>query len=97
MEINDIEHTDSNVITPSIFRKIHYGRQRIILDYDEVNPDNVVEVLQKAMNIHAQNRKDCDYLIKYFLGDQDILYRQAPQTSTINNRTVVNYAYYKRN
>lgn len=93
MDINNIEHTDSKVVHQGMLKKIHYGRQRIILDYDEANPDNVVEILQKAMNIHAQNRKDCDYLIKYFLGDQDILYRASPETSNINNNTVINYAY----
>lgn len=93
MEINDIEHTDSNIITHVMPRKINYGRKRIILDYTEVTPTNVVEVLQKALNIHASNRKDCEYLINYFLGDQDILYRAMPETSNINNTTVVNYAY----
>ena len=73
--------------------QIQYGRRRILLDYDEVTPDNVIEVLQKAMNIHAANRKDCDYLIRYFLGDQDILRRNPSNTSNINNRTVVNYAF----
>ena len=93
MEINDIEHTDSKIITPYMLKKLEYGRKRIILDYEEVNPTNVVEVLQKALNFHASNRKDCDYLIRYFLGDQDILYRPSPETSNINNTTVVNYAY----
>lgn len=91
--INNIEHTDSKIITNILPNKIHYGRQRIILDYDEVTPDNVVEVLQKAMYIHGQNRRDCQYLIKYFLGDQDILYRPEPETSNINNTTVVNFAF----
>lgn len=91
--INNIEHTDSKIVTPIIPTKIHYGRQRIILDYTEVTPDNVVEVLQKANYIHGQNRRDCNYLIKYFLGDQDILYRPSPETSNVNNKTVVNFAY----
>ena len=84
---------DSNSTDLMIFNKIHYGRQDIVLDYDEVTPDNVIEVMQKALPIHAQNRKDCEYLIKYFLGDQDILYRQGSYTSEINNKTVVNYAF----
>ena len=87
------ETTDSNRIVSYPFEKLHYGRQRILLDYDEVTPSNVIEVLQKALNIHGANRQDCDYLIKYFLGDQDILHRQAPTTSNINNQVVVNYAY----
>lgn len=74
-------------------KKPMYGRRRILLDYDEVTPNNVIEVLQKALNIHNANARECDYLIRYFLGDQDILYRPAPTTSEINNTTVVNYAF----
>lgn len=74
-------------------KKPMYGRRRILLDYDRVTPENVIEVLQKALNIHNANARECDYLIKYFLGDQDVLYRTPPTTSEINNTTVVNYAF----
>ena len=84
---------DSNSTNVPLLKLIHNGRQRIILDYDEVTPENVIEVMQKAQSIHAQNRQDCEYLINYFLGEQDILNRPAPETSNINNTTVVNYAY----
>ena len=73
--------------------KIHYGRQRIILDYQEVTPDNLFEVMSKVLPIHKQNAQDCDYLINYFLGDQDILDRTGVYTNNINNTTVVNYAF----
>lgn len=73
--------------------KIHYGRQRIILDYQEVTPDNLFEVMGKVLPIHRQNAQDCDYLINYFLGDQDILNRTGVYTNNINNTTVVNYAF----
>lgn len=73
--------------------KIHYGRQRIILDFDEVTPDNLYQVMQKALSIHGQNARDCQYLIDYFLGKQDILTRPVSGTSNINNTTVVNYAF----
>lgn len=76
-----------------LFKLLNNGRKRIILDYDEVTPENVMEVMQKALSIHSQNKQDCEYLINYFLGDQDILYRPAPETSNINNKTVVNYAF----
>ena len=72
---------------------INYGRKRIILDYDEVTPDNVNEILGKCLSTHASNKSDCQYLIDYFLGKQDILTRSESKTSTINNKTVVNYAY----
>lgn len=74
-------------------KEINFGRQRILLDYEEVTSQNVIEVLEKANKIHESNASDCDYLINYFLGDQDILYRQESATSNINNKTVVNYAY----
>lgn len=90
---NDNVSTDSNRIISLFPNKINYGRKRILLDYEKVTPENVIEVLQKALNIHASNRRDCEYLINYFLGDQDILYRPAPETSNINNQTVVNYAF----
>lgn len=73
--------------------KIQYGRQRIILDYDEVTPDNLFEVIQKAIPYHMRNAADCDYLIHYFLGDQDILTKLPCSTNNINNQTVVNYAF----
>lgn len=91
--IDNTNVTDAKNIISVLPRKIHYGRQRIILDFEKVTPDNVIEVLQKALPIHAENRKDCEYLINYFLGDQDILYRTGPETSNINNKTVINYAY----
>ena len=72
---------------------LQYGRQRIILDYPEVTPDNLFEVMQKALGIHNKNRIDCEYLIRYFLGNQDILNRVASGTSNINNKTVVNFAF----
>ena len=72
---------------------LHYGRQRIILDYPEVNESNLFEVMSKALGIHKQNARDCEYLIQYFLGEQDILNRLPSETSNINNTTVVNYAY----
>ncbi len=72
---------------------IHYGRQRIILDYNEVTPDNFKEVFDQALPFFLSNQRDCEYLINVFLGDQDILKRPAPNTSNINNKTVVNYAY----
>ena len=49
--------------------------------------------MQKALGIHNANRLDCEYLIDYFLGNQDILNRMPSGTSNINNKTVVNYAF----
>lgn len=83
----------NNIITSEPKHKLNPGRKRIVLNYDEVTPDNFLEVFQKALKIHESNRKDCEYLIGMFLGQHDILNRPDPNTSNINNKTVVNYAY----
>lgn len=75
------------------YENLSYGRKRIVLNYDEVTPENFREVFDKAKALHQSNRKDCEYLINMFLGKQDILNRPSPNTSNINNTTVVNYAY----
>lgn len=49
--------------------------------------------MTEALLIHEQNALDCEYLIDYFLGDQDILSRLSGGTSNINNTTVVNFAF----
>lgn len=72
---------------------LQYGRKRIILDYDEVTSSNLEEIMEKAIGIHNANARDCDYLINYFLGDQDILNRAQSGANNINNKTVVNYAF----
>ena len=60
--------TDSTAINNDIIRKkLNYGRRRIILNYDKVTPDNVLEVFEKALSLHEQNASDCEILINTFL------------------------------
>ena len=73
--------------------KLQYGRQRIILNYDEVTEENFKDVFSDALTFFNANKKDCECLIRIFLGEHDILSRPAPNTSNINNKVVVNYAY----
>lgn len=86
-------NNDSNKITYSTKDPLNYGRTRIILDYDKVTPANFLEVFEKARPLHEMNANDCEYLIEMFLGKQNILKRPAPNTSNINNTTVVNHAF----
>lgn len=74
-------------------KKLNYGRKRIILDYESVTPQNFKEVFMAAFPYFGSNKHDCEILIGMFLGDQAILDRPAPNTSNINNKTVVNYAF----
>ena len=68
------------------------GRRRIIID-SEINRDTIIKVLQDAMTIHLQNVKEMKYLIDYYKGKQQILHRENPYASDINNKVVLNYAY----
>lgn len=86
-----VNNDATNIVTSA--ETLHYGRKKIILDYDKVDSANVVEVLQEALKIHTCNEQDCSYLINYFLGKQDILNRSEPLTSNINNKVVSNYAF----
>lgn len=84
---------DANKIVSMLEPELHRGRQKIILDYDYVDKSNVLEVLSKALPYHGKNAQDCQYLIDYYLGKQTILNRPEPETSHINNKTVVNHAF----
>lgn len=84
---------NNSTTSTSSSTSINYGRQRIILDYDEVTSENILEVLEKALELHESNKSDCEYLINYFLGEQDILNRAESETSNVNNKIVVNHAF----
>mgnify|MGYP006936018124 CR=1 FL=1 len=44
LEINNIEHTDSKMVIQGLPKKIHYGRQRIILDYEKAKKQQEDEI-----------------------------------------------------
>jgi len=71
------------------------GRKRIIIE-KEITRDTLIPILQKALSIHYQNQQECRYLIDYCKGKQNILDRNsedAGYNSSINNKTVINYAW----
>lgn len=71
------------------------GRRRIIIE-KEITRETLIPILQEALSIHAENVKDCEYLISYCKGEQNILNRtteEAGYNASINNKTVVNYAW----
>lgn len=71
------------------------GRKRIIIE-KEITRDNLIPILQKALSIHYENQRECKYLIDYCKGRQNILDRaseDAGYNSSINNKTVINYAW----
>ena len=68
------------------------GRRVIKSSVKEITNENVVTVLQKALNDHALNRSEIDYLWKYYKGEQPIQNRTKEVRPEICNRIVENRA-----
>lgn len=64
----------------------------IFTDADEITPDNILSVLDKAFVDHMSNVSDEIYLFNYVAGVQPILDREKPIREEINERVVVNDA-----
>lgn len=69
-----------------------FGRRVIKSSVTEITDENVVEVLLKALSIHALNRSEIDYLWDYYKGKQPILNRTKEVRPEICNRIVENRA-----
>lgn len=69
-----------------------FGRRVIKSSVTEITDENVVEVLLKALSIHALNRSEIDYLWEYYKGKQPILNRTKEVRPEICNRIVENRA-----
>ena len=69
-----------------------FGRRVIKTSVTNITEENVVDVLLKALSIHALNRSEIDYLWEYYKGKQPILHRQKKVRPEITNRIVENRA-----
>jgi len=79
------------VATQSTARSM-YGRKQIFTSEAVIDRSNVIDVLNEALKIHAQNREDEVYLENYVRGRQPILDRVKAYRDEINNKIVVNIA-----
>lgn len=68
------------------------GRRVITSSVTEITAENVCDVLRSAINTHALNRSEIDYLWNYRKGIQPILYREKEIRPEINNTVVENRA-----
>lgn len=68
------------------------GRRIIKSSVSEITDENVLEVLLKALSVHALNRSEIDYLWRYYRGDQPIRYRVKNVRPEICNKIVENRA-----
>lgn len=69
-----------------------FGRRKITSDAAEITDDNVLYELNRAMDDHAFNRGQIDYLWRYYRGEQPILERSKEIRPEICNRIVENRA-----
>lgn len=72
--------------------RVTNGRRTIKSSVSVITEDNVQEVLLKAMETHAFNRSEIDYLWKYYKGDQPIRHRVKDTRPEICNKIVENRA-----
>lgn len=68
------------------------GRRVIYTDESVITRENVVSVLENAVDVHDANKIEIDYLYKYYKGDQPILSRVKDVRPEICNKIIVNRA-----
>lgn len=69
-----------------------FGRRKIFTDEAEITAENIVDVLNKALNVHALNSSEIDYLWNYYRGKTPILSKQKEVRPSINHKICVNRA-----
>ena len=72
--------------------RIMSGRRVIKSSVSSITEDNVQDVLLSALETHALNRSEIDYLWKYYKGDQPIRHRVKDTRPEICNKIVENRA-----
>lgn len=68
------------------------GRRKIITPIRTITKENVVDVVNISLGIHALNAAEIDYLYRYYRGSQDIQHKVKYQRENINNKVTVNRA-----
>lgn len=72
--------------------RIMSGRRVIKSSVSAITENNVQDVLLRALETHALNRSEIDYLWKYYKGDQPIRHRVKDTRPEICNKIVENRA-----
>lgn len=69
-----------------------HGRHVAYTNRKTITPENVVDVVGKAMVIHMRNVAETEYLYGYYRGRQDIRLKEKAVRPEINNKVMVNRA-----
>lgn len=70
-----------------------FGRTKIYTDVDVITAENVVDVLQKAVQVHSKNQNEIQYLWDYYRGKTPILAKEKEVRPNVNHKVNVNRAY----
>lgn len=70
-----------------------FGRRKIYTDVPVITDGNVVDVLLKALSVHAENQSEIEYLWDYYRGKTPILGKTREVRESINHKICVNRAY----
>ena len=68
------------------------GRRKILTAKKEITAENVRDVLQKAISVHAKNAAEIQYLWDYYKSRQDIRFKVKYTREAINTKLCVNRA-----
>ncbi len=69
-----------------------FGREVIYTDVSSVTSENVLDVLNKAITVHSQNRNQIDHLYNYYKGKTNILEKKKEVRPEINHKICENRA-----
>lgn len=69
-----------------------HGRHVAYTNRKTITPENVADVVSKAMVIHMRNAAETEYLYGYYRGRQDIRLKEKVVRPEINNKVMVNRA-----
>ena len=69
-----------------------HGRHVAYTNRKTITPENVADVVGKAMVIHMRNAAETEYLYGYYRGRQDIRLKEKQVRPEINNKVMVNRA-----
>lgn len=91
IELSGMTSSNDDTYTAMPPMSLH-GRRQIFTNESVINRGNVLEVLNKALAVHARNRSEEVYLEKYIRGIQPIVDRIKVYNGEINNKICVNVA-----
>ena len=91
-ETYDVSTLENDAVRSFVPENGLHGRRQIYTGEREITRENVIQVLQKALPIHAKNREEEIYLDKYMRGIQPVMGRNKKYNNEVNNKIVINLA-----